>query len=150
MNKPSSVFLAVAVSGATTIALAAILVLPLRAQAYAIGPVAPGAMSSGSIDSYDFGNSFQNLVSPFTNFFNNIKNVGGSTFSVGGGSIAPGVTINISAQPYVAQFEAWFYRVTGIHIDGYVVIAIRFFGWLFGVLDGIVVWLANTLKGNIK
>ena len=89
MNKLFSTFLAVAVSGATMIALAIIIISPLRANAYALGgssaplPVLNGGASSGSasgtISSYDFGSSFQNLVSPFTNFFNSMQSSGGNS-----------------------------------------------------------------------
>jgi hypothetical protein len=152
MNKFFTTFLAVTASGATMIALAALVVSPLRAEAYAVGgPVAPSAQSndlSGAVSTYDFGSSFQNLVSPFTNFFNSMQSSGG-VISIGGGNAAPGVTVNVNTQPYVNQFDSWFYGFTGVHVEAFINVVIHFFEWLFVVLNGIIVWIANSLKGVI-
>ena len=164
MNKLFSTFFAVAVSGATMIALAIVIISPLRADAYAVGGssaplpvlnsgISSGSGSSGTIGSYDFGSSFQNLVSPFTNFFNSMQSSGGNSgtgvVSVGGGSAAPGVTISVDTQPYINQFDAWFYNITGVHIEGFTNFVIHFFGWLFGVLGGIIIWIAGLFKGGV-
>jgi hypothetical protein len=163
MNKFFTTFLAVTASGATMIALAIVIISPLRANAYALGgssaplPVLNSDISSGSasgtIGSYDFGSSFRNLVSPFTNFFNSMQSSGGTSgsgvVSVSAGSAAPGVTIRVDTQPYINQFDAWFYNATGVHIEGFVNFVMNFFGWFFGVLGGIIIWIAGLFKGGI-
>ncbi len=148
MNKIFSVFLATVASGAATIALAVFLFSPLRAAAYAVGPAVPSAPTG----SYDLGSSLGNLISPFSNFFNNIKNTNG-TVSIGGGSVngAPsGVTISVNTQPYINQFDSWFYGFTGVHIEGFTNAAVHFFQWSFTTADAVVVWIAGTLKGTVK
>jgi hypothetical protein len=151
MNKFFTTFLAVTASGATMIALAVFIVSPLRAEAYSVGPIEPstGTSSDAVVGSYDFGSSFQNLISPFTNFFNSMQSTGG-VISVGGGTAASGVTVSVNTQPYVNQFGSWFYGFTGVHIEAFINGVINFFGWLLGVLNGVIVWIAGLFKGIIK
>jgi hypothetical protein len=127
---------------------------PLRANAYAVGPVEPSTQNSTSssgavVGSYNFGSSFRNLVSPFTNFFNSMQSSGG-VISVGGNNAASGATVSVNTQPYVNQFESWFYGFTGVHIEAFINVIIGFFGWLFGVLDVVIMWIVGLLKGIIK
>jgi hypothetical protein len=141
MNKFFPAFLALA------IITVAFIFSPSRAAAYEVGPTEPS--SSSQSGSYDFGSSFQNLVSPFTNFFNSIQSSGG-TVSISANSTIPGATISVNTQPYVNQFDSWFYGFTGIHIESFTNAAVHFFVWLFGALAGVVTWIAGLLKGIVK
>ena len=132
--------------------------VPGKAYAYAVGPVSPSANNSGAPiigQGYDFTNSFQNLVSSFTSFFNNMKNTNG-TVSISGSSagtsnvVPQGVTVTVDWQSYFSRFDAWFYGATGVNIGGLTNFVIHFFAWLFGMLQGVVVWIANFLTGAIR
>ena len=52
-----------------------------QARAYAVGAVATG---TGNADSYDFGNSFQTLISPFTKFMNDLNFSSNTTINIHG------------------------------------------------------------------
>ncbi|MDR3581848.1 MAG: hypothetical protein P4L67_01070 [Candidatus Pacebacteria bacterium] len=152
MDKRYPVFLATAASGTTALALAIFLFSPLKVHAYAVGPVTPSASSSSSsssIQNYDFGSSFQNLISPFTGFFNGLQSSGG-VISVGGGTGSTAVTVTVDTRPYVSQFDSWFYGYTGVHIESFTNAVMNFFGWLFSALGSAAVWLSGSLKGFIK
>ncbi len=131
--------------------------VPKEAHAYAVGPVAPSANNSGAPigQGYDFTNSFQNLVSSFTSFFNNIKSTN-STLSISGNSagtsngVPQGVTVTVDWQSYLSRFDTWFYGATGVNIGGLTNFVINFFAWLFGMLQGVVAWIANFLTGAIR
>lgn len=158
MNKTFPSFVAPFVAA---VPLAVFLVLmggmPGKAYAYAVGPVSPSSGGQGTPigQGYDFTNSFQNLVSSFTSFFNDIKATNG-TVSLSGNSagtangLPPGVTVTVDWQFYVSRFDAWFYGATGVNIEWLTGFIIHFFTWLFGALQGIVSWIVGFATGAIR
>ncbi len=158
MNKTFPAFVA---SVAAAMPLVVFLVIagavPKEAYAYAVGPVAPSANSSGAPigQGYNFTNSFKNLVSSFTSFFNNIKSTNG-TVSIAGNpagasnGVPPGVTVTVDWRSYLARFDAWFFGATGVNIGGLTDFILNMFSWLFGALQGVVVWIAGFLTGAIR
>lgn len=145
--------------------------LPYKAHAYAVGPVPPSAGGSSSAtgqgpaapigQGYNFPDSFSNLVSSFTSFFNNIRSSSGN-LSIGGNSagiaigtaagngMMPAVAATVNWQSYLNGFNEWFYNATGVRIDGFTNFIVHFFGWLFGWLQGIAVWIAGAATRSIK
>lgn len=143
MNKEKLALLAVIVPGATVVALGIFFFSPSLAQAYSVDTVAtPTAIGQN----YDFGNSFKNLVSPFTSFFNNMKTTNG-TISI---SVGSSTTVNVDTQPYVNRFDSWFYGFTGVNIVAFTNGVTSFFSWLFDALHGVVIWIASLFGGMIK
>ncbi len=124
---------------------------PVRAEAYSVGggssmmPTTPpptGAIGQG----YDFTSSFQNLISAFTSFANNIQAANGTVTFGGPGSGAPtGVNVTVDTQPYIMQFDNWFYGMTGIHPAGILDLAIHFISWAIGIANTIVKWSTTQL-----
>ncbi len=112
-------------------------------------PVPPVLSATGSAQTYDVNTSFSNLISPFENFFNSMR--GGSaipvTLDVGSGNASATITIGIDVQhyidQYVYQFDAWFYRATGIHIQWLVFMFINIIYWVFGLADSAVRWIVG-------
>lgn len=134
---------------------AAFLIYQPTALAYAVPsggqlPMLPGGTSVGSSQGYSFGNSFGNLTSPFQNFFNSMK--GGNAhipvnMNIGGNNVSSTIIIGINVQQYihqyVQQFDAWFYGLTGVHIEWLINLIIGIFYWIFHVADSIVRWIAG-------
>ena len=159
MNKKLSAFVASFATAIMTVVFFVIIgSIPGKAYAYAVGPVPPPSADGSAApigQGYDFTNSFQNLVSSFTSFFDNIKATNG-TVSVSGNTMGtpnglpPGVTVTVDWQSYVNRFDTWFYGVTGVNIEWLTGLMIRFFGWFFGVLQGIVTWVAALATGAIR
>ncbi len=152
MKKNFPVFFVVVATFACAagIALSAFIFSPAHAYAYATGPMTPGT----SVQGYNFGPAFQNLVSPFVNFFQNIKltttgnatipiNIGGTTTG------SPNMTLTINGQQYITRFENWFYGATGTNINGLVAFIFQFFAWLFSFGNQAVGWLVTVLKGFV-
>jgi hypothetical protein len=128
-----------------------------QAQAYAVDSVS-GAGSTPSLTttgvsngSYDFGNSFQNLVSPFTGFVNNLKwNNGTTTINTNGVSFS-WPTINVTPvskntfqstlSQWFGEFNTWFYSVTGIQLSGILAALLNLFSWVLGLAQQAVNWL---------
>lgn len=159
MNKTFPAFVAsVAAAVPLVVFVALVGVAPKEAHAYAVGPVSPPSVGNSGApigQGYDFTNSFQNLISSFTSFFNNIKNTNG-TVSIAGNptgvsnGVPPGVTVTVDWQSYVSRFDQWFYGATGVNIGWLTGFIIRFFAWLFGALQGVVTWIAGLATGAIR
>lgn len=142
---------------------------PMQASAYAVGgggtsygsgPVAPTTPATGGPGAigqgYDFNSSFNTLISSFTTFINNIKATNGtvtlggpSSGSVGNVGLPAGVTVTVDTQPYVMQFDAWFYNLAGVHVAGLLDLVIHSLLWIFGVLMQIVAWIAAELTKSM-
>jgi hypothetical protein len=113
-------------------------------------PVPPVLAATGSSQGYGSDNSFNSLVSPFTNFFNSMR--GGNTvppmtLNVGGGDNPSAMTISINVQQYVNQYtndiDAWFYQHTGVHVQWVIMIFVNFVYWLFGLANAAVRWIVG-------
>ncbi len=126
-----------------------------RAHAYALGPTAPAANPGAAIgQGYNFSNSFQNLISSFTTFFNNIKSTNGSVSVTGGGSagapgVPSGVTVTVDWRSYVQSFDVWFYDATGIQIQGFTNFVADVFAWIVGALQGLAAWVAGIVTKSL-
>ena len=113
-------------------------------------PVVMGAATGSTSQGYDFGTSFGNLISPFTNFFNSVKGGGGIapvSLNVGSGNASATITIGINVQQYISQytneFETWFYGTTGVHIEWLINIFIQLIYWVFWLADSAVRWIVG-------
>lgn len=141
----------------------AILTAP-QAHAYAIGSAPPaGSVSSmpstpsmpiiNSINStdynFDFGNSFQNLVSPFTSFIDSLK-WNNTTFNASGGTSAL-PTINLTPtlesgiqntfSQWLSEFDNWFYGISGVQLSGIFYALLSVTAWALGLAQQVVNWL---------
>jgi hypothetical protein len=140
-----------------------------QARAYAIGSVSPEAPEmpvapTSSINTigasganYDFGNSLQSLISPFTGFINSLKfnnnttmNSGNVSTGINGVSLSwPTVnltpvlesTVQNTLSQWVSQFDNWFYGVTGVQLSGIMVAILGVFLWALGLAQQVVNWL---------
>jgi hypothetical protein len=132
-----------------------------QAHAYAVGSVptniGAGAGSSAGSGSYDFGRSFQNLISPFTGFVNSLKFNNNTTINVNGMNNAINSTgfswptVNLTPilessvqntlSQWVSQFDNWFYSVTGVQLSGILVAILGVFLWALGLAQQAVNWL---------
>jgi hypothetical protein len=118
------------------------------AHAYAVGTVPSNP--TPSVGTYDVGNSFQNLISPFTGFVNNLKWNNNTTISSGGHAqtyptvnltpvVASGVQ-NILGQ-WASEFDNWFYGITGIQLSGILLVLLNAISWTLGLAQQVVNWL---------
>ncbi len=105
-------------------------------------PAAFAATTTAS-STYDFGSSFGNLVSPFTDFFNSIQgnNIKAPTLQIGGATSTISISINFQQylNQYVSQFDMWFYQKTGVQID-----------WLLRIFINVVYWAINLANFAVK
>ncbi len=159
MNRTSPGFFAVsaAIMGAflaVTMGAAFMFAPALHAEAYSVGggsvtpttPPSAGAIGQG----YDFTSSFQNLISAFTSFANNIQATNGTVTLGGPKSGAPsGVTVTVDTQPYIMQFDNWFYSTTGVHVAGLLDLVVHFISWAIGVANMIITWFVTQLTRSL-
>lgn len=130
---------------------------PQAAHAYAIGSVSPnsspvpGQSATTAGGSYDVGGSFQNLISPFTNFFSSLKlnnntkiNTGGQTSGFPSVNLTtPAVSTgaqNILSQ-WLGEFDNWFYGISGVHLSGIFQVLLNAIAWTLGLAQRVVNWL---------
>ena len=125
-----------------------------QAHAYAIGSSATaGANAPGG--SFNIGSSLQNLVSPFTNFFNSFHGNSNGAINVNGTNVAlPSVNVSISTSAtgasvqnllsqWVSEFDNWFYGVSGVQLSGIMVAILGVFSWALGLAQQVVNWLVG-------
>jgi hypothetical protein len=132
-----------------------------QAHAYAIGSVPTNigtrAGSSATGSSYDFGSSFQNLVSPFTGFVKSLKFNNNTTMNPSGmsnginGTNFTWPTVNLASvlgnsvqntlSQWFNQFDNWFYSVTGVQLSGIMVAILGVFLWALRLAQQAVNWL---------
>ncbi len=131
-----------------------------QAHAYAVGSVPPTNTETGGTvgaSSYNIGTSFQNLISPFTGFINNLKfnnnspvNPSGMSTGMNGTSFTwPTVnltpvlesTVQNTLSQWLSQFDNWFYNVTGVQLSGILVTILGIFSWALGLAQQAVNWL---------
>ncbi len=127
-----------------------------QARAYAVGSTGSGGgITAGSTDlsggNYNIGNSFQNLISPFTGFINSLKLNNNTTVNTNGMPGATWPTVNMTPvletsvqnilSQWIGQFDNWFYSVTGIQLNGILVALLNLFSWALGLAQQAVNWL---------
>ncbi len=125
-----------------------------KARAYALEPLPPAANPGAAIgQGYNFSNSFQNLISSFTAFFDNMKNTNGTVSitggSAGGSGIPNGVTVTVDWRSYVQRFDVWFYNATGVQIQWLTTFIVNIFAWIVGTLQGIATWVAGIVTKSL-
>lgn len=126
-----------------------------HAHAYTISSEPPADTNAGT-GSYDAGNSLQNLVSPFTNFFSNLKwdnNANNTTTINPGGPMIPAYPTTSNLTPtlengiqsvvsgWLSQFNSWFYSVTGVQLSGIFYVLLNAIAWTLGLAQQVVNWL---------
>jgi phage-related protein len=136
-----------------------------RAYAYAVGVVPPpaGAMPGTSTgtdnvagSSYDIGGSFQNLISPFTGFINNLKwnnnatintnDTAGTTWPVINFTPIVGSAFRNLLSQWFGKFDNWFYGVTGIQLSRILIAILNVFSWALGLAQQAVNWLLGLFR----
>lgn len=144
-----------AIAGTIAVFIFFIIFAAPRANAYAIGGSSTGGNGSAGISGYNFGNSLQNLISPFTNFMSNLAGGGNQSINVNGTNVAlPKVNVNISTSAtsasiqnllsqWVSEFDNWFYSVTGVQLSGIMVALLNLLLWVLGLAQQVVNWLVG-------
>lgn len=139
-----------AIAGTIAVFIFFIIFAAPQAYAYAIG-----GTSSAGISGYNFDNSLQNLISPFTNFMSNLAGGGNQSINVNGTNVAlPKVNVNISTSAtsasiqnllsqWVSEFDNWFYSVTGVQLSGIMVALLNLLLWVLGLAQQVVNWLVG-------
>jgi hypothetical protein len=135
---------------AAPLMVAAVFVLMIgKANAYAVpSSGAQSSATSSTLDSsYDANNSFQNLISPFQNFFENLQSTNSSSVDIYPTStMVPPINITPGVQNIFTQFNDWFYGLTGFRLSGLVVVVLTGLSWILGIAKGISDWLLALLK----
>jgi hypothetical protein len=160
--KNCAMFFGTAIVGVIAIFVFFGAIMPVpQAHAYAIGSVptntgtSVGSNAAGG--SYDFGSSFQNLVSPFTGFVNSLKfnnnttinpngissGINGTSFSWPTVNLTPvlGNSVQNTLSQWFSQFDNWFYGATGVQLSGIMVAILGVFSWALGLAQQVVNWL---------
>ncbi len=136
-----------------------------QAHAYAIGSVSPAASMPSLTTtgtggtSYGIGNSFQNLISPFTGFINSLKfsnntpinpsgmstGINGTSFTWPTTNLTPVLESSVqnTLSQWFSQFDNWFYGVTGVQLSGIMVAILGVFSWALGLAQQAVNWLSG-------
>jgi len=123
---------------------------PQAAHAYAVGSYSGSITPAGGSSSYDIGNSLQNLVSPFTNFFGSLKFNNNTTINTGGPvqtfptvNLTPTVASDIqnTVSQWLSDFDNWFYHVSGVQLSGIFYVLLNAISWTLGLAQGVVNWL---------
>ena len=131
-------FLLFLATASGVIAVLIFMVAPSHAQAYAVTPTT----SSGFDTNYNFGGSFQNLISPFQNFVKGVQWNTSTNINVRpAGSTAPMINITPDLQNFFAPVDNWFYGLTGFRLSSIVVIILTGLSWALGIAKAIVDWL---------
>jgi hypothetical protein len=130
-----------------------------QAHAYAIGSTSTsitpdtgtnGGPSAGGGSGYNAGDSFQNLISPFTDFFSSLKFNNNTTINTGGPTSGfPTVNLtpvmsngvqNLLSQ-WLSEFDNWFYSVSGVQLSGIFQVLLNAILWTLNLAQGVVNWL---------
>lgn len=127
-----------------------------RAYAYEIPsagslPVPSGLSATTTASStYDFGSSFGNLATPFTNFWNSMQS--GNVvpqFNLNAGLGTASTTIAFKFNPvqyvdqWVNQFDMWFYEKSGVRIDGVMRVLVNIIWWCVNLANAAVQWIVG-------
>jgi hypothetical protein len=163
-SKNRMMFLGGVTSGAAIVGVIAIFIFSIvvvggiffvapQAHAYAVGAtttsITSGANPIGS--GYDFSNSLQSLISPFTEFINSLKWNNSTTINTNGAPGATSPTVNLTPvvastvqnilSQWVSEFDNWFYGVTGVQLSGIMVAILGVITWALGLAQQAVNWL---------
>jgi hypothetical protein len=146
MKKNVVMFFMAAVAGV----IAVFLFLAPAPQAYAYAVGAPVTSTSGG-GQYDLNSSFQNLISPFTNFFQNLQ--WSNTTSINTNGTPGGNWPVVNFTPIVSgaiqgwlttwftEFDNWFYHLTGVQLSRIVFAILSVLSWVLKLAENVVNWL---------
>jgi len=125
------------------------------AQAHAYAVVSVATDTGTPSGSYDIGGSLQNLISPFTGFFNNLKFNSNTTIAPSNQAqtapvtdLTPTVTNdaqNILSQ-WLGEFDNWFYGVSGVRLSGIFYVLLNAIAWTLGLAQQVVNWLLGLFR----
>ena len=149
VRKERMMFFDVAIIGIIAVFISSFIFFGVsQAHAYAVGSVPPRSGIPSS--NYNFNNSLQTLISPFTGFFNSLKwnnnttiNPQGSTSALPAVNITP-VALNVvqnSLSQWLGQFDTWFYGLTNIRLSGISYMVLSAISWTLGLATSVVNWL---------
>jgi hypothetical protein len=133
---------------ATMVVMGAFFVISApRASAYAVGS-ATDTGSGSAAGSYNFSDSLQNLISPFTGFINDLKWNSGTTIKVNGKpGFTPPANLNVAPQlenlvrQWLTEFDNWFYGISGLQLSGIVYAFLSALSWVLNLANSAVNWL---------
>jgi hypothetical protein len=125
---------------------AAVSATPTIANAYAI-PSASSTTSSSLDHSYNFDGSFQNLISPFQNFFNSLEATSTTDLAIHPTStMMPALTIPPTAQNIFGEVDNWFYGLTGFRLSNIAIYILTGLSWILGIAKNISDWLLGLVR----
>ncbi len=120
-----------------------------QARAYAVGST--GTAPTNGSGGYDVAGSLQNIISPFTNFINELKFNNNTTINTNGQGVPLPQPINMGPvlqdgvqnilTQWFGQFDNWFYGISGVHLSGIFYAILSVFSWALGLAKSVVDWL---------
>jgi hypothetical protein len=149
MKKNVSVFfITAAASGIAVFLFSGVFAAP-QAHAYAVGTSTASTSIGGS--DYNVGSSLQNLVSPFTTFFQSLQWNSSASINLNG---TPGTTwpvVNFTPvvegalqgwlTTWFSEFDNWFYHLTGVQLSGIMFAILSVLSWVLRLTENVVNWL---------
>lgn len=150
-------FFVVAISGMLAVIIfSGVIVLAPQARAYAVGAVSTDTTTgTGTTSGYNFGDSLQGLISPFTGFISNLKLNNNTTIDAGAQTpthstvnVAPAVDggIQNTVSQWLGQFDNWFYGVSGVRLSGIFYVLLNALAWTLGLAQRVVDWLLGLFQ----
>lgn len=119
-----------------------------EAHAYAL----PGTPSAGApasqpavTSSYDFGSSFNSLLTPFQNFIKSIQSLNQTSIGLHQGGYTPPVNTRLDVGAYFSELDAWVYAKTGLRPSQIFVVLLAALSWALGLIKQGVDWLLNLV-----
>jgi len=120
---------------ATALSVVAFFIVAQSAHAYAI-PSGP----QGPQTSFDFSQSFENLLTPFSNFVNSMEGAGQSVAPIALPSVSP---IKATTSVAFQGFDDWVYAHAGFRPSAVLYLFLSIFSWILGTLKKVVDWLLS-------
>jgi len=110
------------------------------AHAYALPGTSPAEPAPVAVPAFDFGSSFQNLLSPFNNFIQSMRATGDQSVSLPVSQNNFGMN---APENIFRQFDDWVYATVGFRPSEALHIFLNIFSWVLGVLKQLVDWLLS-------
>ncbi len=110
-----------------------------HAEAYAIGSDTPG-------NDYSVSTSFQNLLSPFDGFIEDLQGSNNVSISLPAASTTlPSLNISSGLKNilvgWLTEFDNWFYGLTGVRLSGIFFVLLNAILWCLHLAEDVVNWL---------
>lgn len=103
--------------------------------------------STGFNGDYNVGGSFENLISPFQNFFKSFQWDTSTVIDIHPTStMMPTINITPGVGNIFTQIDGWFYGLTNIRLSGLFVIILSGLSWTLGVAKEIADWLLRVIS----